>query len=169
MQKDLVISTKRSKESIMPEKSEAMKFVDEIVEKTNDKITKEKEVKKQWDQKMKLINSYGAVMLDNGAIINVKHNFVFFEDSWLQYVMAKELGDTEMMKEVLSVTKGGLFDSGDVTFKLSDVKMIFKPQVYFNSSDEEREEVDNKVEMIDDYMSRSIYGIDTGYPQDEEE
>lgn len=168
MQKDLAISTKRSKESIMPEKSEVMQFVDEMLEKTNDRIKKESEVKKQWDQKMKLINSYGAVMLDNGAIINVKHNFVFFEDSWLQYVMAKELSDNEMMKEVLSVTKGGLFDSGDVTFKLSDVKMIFKPQVYFNSSDEEREEVDNKVEMIDDYMSRSIYGIDTGYPQDEE-
>jgi len=153
----------------MPEKSEVMQFVDEMLEKTNDRIKKEAEVKKQWEQKMKLINSYGAIMLDNGAIINVKHNFVFFEDAWLQYMLAKELGDKEMMKEVITTTKGGLFDSGDVVFKLSDVKMMFKPQVYFNSSDEEKDEVDNKVEMIDDYMSKSIYGLDSGYPQVEDE
>lgn len=151
----------------MAEKPEILTFVDEMLEKANKRIKLEEDVKKQFDEKMKLLDSYGAVMLDNGMIIHVKFNFILFEDIWLQYVIAKELGDKEQMRSVLEATGGGLFNSGDITFKLSDVKMILKPQLYFNSPEEEKRRVDLKNGMINTYISDSIFTTESIFYQEE--
>ena len=134
-----------------------LKYVDEVIERENKKMRVEQKKRKLEDQKRALINSYGAVVLDNNMIINVKKNFYFLEQLWLQWIYAKEFEMEPELQKLKEATNGGLFNSGDMIFKLDHIKMIMKPQVYYDSSADEKENVDLKNAMTNTYVGDSIY------------
>lgn len=151
------------------QKPEVLVFMEELVEKTNKKIKAEKKKAQIDKERRKLVNSYGAIMLNNNTIVNIKYNFYFLEQFWLQWVYAKELGMEEELQKLKEATNGGLFNAGDIIFKLDDIKLLFKPEEYYNSSEMEQENIDMKNTLIYRYVSDSIFSTEVYYEEDDDE
>lgn len=138
------------------EQSPILTYMNEVMDKFNKRDAIEKKKKALEDQRKALTNSYGAVMLENGLILAVKYNFYYLKELWKQYTMAKEMKMKNELKEFLEKTNGGLFNCGDMTFKFSDIKMIFDTELYYNSTGDEKNAMDLKSAMINSYMGLSI-------------
>ncbi len=134
-----------------------LEFVDEVIKRENKKIIAENKKNKMQQEKKALVNSYGAVMLDNGVVINVKFNFYFLENIWTQWVYAKTFGMDKELQKLKEATNGGVFNSGDVMFFLDDVKILFRPELYYNSSNEQKMNADMKNAMISHYIENTIF------------
>lgn len=141
----------------------AQEFVDELIKKENEKIKLEKDFNDK-------VLTYGAVQFNDGTVIKVKKNFFFLEQMWQMYVLYKAFGDKEQMKKILIDTNGGLFDCGDVVFKLDDVKVLFRSQLYNNASEEEKENFLFKNSLINNHLDETIYidGFEKDFPDEEE-
>lgn len=148
----------------MSDQFDVQTYVNHLVDKVNKKIKEEKEFNKR-------VESYGAVQLNDGTVIKVKKNFFFLEQLWQSFMLYKAFGNEEQLKEKLIETNGGLFDCGDVVFKLEDVKVIFRSQSYNNSSDEEKENSMFKDALINGHLDETIYTGDFGddFPDEDED
>lgn len=150
-------------------KPEILKYVDEIVKRENKKILEHKKIEKKLEQKKSILNSYGAAVLDNNMIVNVKHNFYFLEQLWIQWIYAKEFEMTKELDVLKTATNGGLFDAGDLVFKIDSIKMLIKPEPYYNSSREEKEGIDLKNAMINSYVADSFFSENGLFYSEEED
>jgi len=143
------------------EKSEVLLYVEEVIKRENKKILLEKKREKIKQKKKELVNSYGSVLLNNNMIINVKYNFFFLEQLWEQWVYAKSFDMKEELEKLKVATNGGLFNCGDMVFYLDDIKVLFKPELYFNSSPEQRMTADMKNAMMNTYISTSVFNSES--------
>ncbi len=145
----------------MKDEVNIQKFIDDLIEKNN----AEERIRNKIENN---INSYGAVQLVDGTVINIRYNFFFLEQMWQVYTLAKTFDTKEELEDVLVHTNGGLFDSGDVVIRLEDIRVLYRSQKYANDTEEEKESLMWKTALINKHLDETIYGF-SGYDNDEDE
>lgn len=124
-------------------------FVDDLIKKQNDKDILEDRY-----------NTYGAVKLKDGSILNIRTNFFYLDQMWQTYNIYKNQNDDKNLKKFLNKTNGGIFDSGDIMFLFEDVSIMFRSQYYEKLSEEEKQLLLFRKMGISDHLEGSFYGYD---------
>jgi len=145
----------------MEENVNIQKFIDDIIKKSNAEERIINKIEKE-------INSYGAVQLVDGTVINIRYNFFFLEQMWQMYMLSKAFDVKEEKDEILLHTNGGIFDSGDVILILEDIRVLYRSQKYSNNSEEEKESLMWKTALINKHLDETIYGFNE-FNNDEDE
>ena len=67
-----------------------------------------------------LYDSYGVIILRNGAALQVRHFFDYFLNTWQTYKISKGTGDTKTSKEIMN-DSGGIISNGEVSINMDDI------------------------------------------------
>lgn len=67
-----------------------------------------------------LYDSYGVILLKNGAALQIRHFFDYFLDTWQAYKVSSGAGDTKAYKEIMADT-GGIISNGEMFINLDDI------------------------------------------------
>jgi hypothetical protein len=97
---------------------------------------------------MNLYDSYGLVILRNGAAIQIRHFFDYFLNTWQAYKIAGANGDTKVLTEIMTDT-GGILHNDEVAVNVDDImSMIAVQQIQDNDIDHDLP-LDDYIHLID--------------------
>lgn len=69
---------------------------------------------------MNYYDSFGTIVLKNGSGFLVSNLFEYFRETWCDYMLAKSVGDTNRINDIMTET-GGVLSNGEVDIKLDEI------------------------------------------------
>ncbi len=66
-------------------------------------------------------DSFGTIILRNGAVLQIGSFFEYFREYWNDYKMADAFGDTEKMSKFLEETQGGIVSNGEIEIDIKEI------------------------------------------------
>jgi len=101
-------------------------------------------------------STFGVVVLKDGVMIKLLHNFEVVSENWKLYRKAVYMEDKELIKEILTVnTDGGIIDTGDCIINILDIQVMYPIHRMAKMDEEKIKEEVKKEEWI-----REFYGDD---------
>ena len=69
---------------------------------------------------MNYFDTFGSIIMKNGAVFNVRTLFEYFNEYWTDYKSAVSTGDTKKVKEILKET-GGVLSNDEISVDIKDI------------------------------------------------
>jgi len=98
-------------------------------------------------------DTFGAVVLKDGTMVRLLHNFEVVAESWKMYSKALIMEDAEMIKSILTVnTDGGILDTGDCLINITDIQVMYPVYRINKQTDEQLENELRKEQDLQDFF-----------------